>query len=61
MVSKLESGDYNYTIEQLWKVSQKLGFIFEIKFEEEVDEDVTIMDDKDDYAYQISSLMAVGS
>jgi len=25
MVSKLESGNYNYTIEQIWKVSQKLG------------------------------------
>jgi len=40
MVSKLESGDYNYTIEQLWKVSQKLGFKLNIEFEEEV-EDIT--------------------
>lgn len=35
MVSKLESGDYNYTIEQLWKVSQKLGFKLNVEFEEE--------------------------
>lgn len=35
MVSKLESGDYNYTIEQLWKVSQKLGLKFKVVFEEE--------------------------
>jgi ribosome-binding protein aMBF1 (putative translation factor) len=40
MVSKLESGDYNYTIEQLWKVSQKLGFKLNVEFEEEA-EDIT--------------------
>ncbi len=34
MVSKLESGDYNYTVEQLWKVSQKLGLKFNIIFDE---------------------------
>jgi DNA-binding XRE family transcriptional regulator len=34
MVSKLESGDYNYTIEQLWKISQKLGLSFDVVFEE---------------------------
>ena len=34
MVSKLESGDYNYTIEQLWKVSSKLGLQFDVIFEE---------------------------
>ena len=37
MVSKLESGDYNYTIEQLWKVSQKLGFKLNVEFEEEAE------------------------
>lgn len=26
MVSKLESGEYNFTIEQLWKISIKLGW-----------------------------------
>ncbi len=34
MVSKLESGDYNYTIEQLWKIASKLGFKLNINFEE---------------------------
>lgn len=34
MVAKLESGDYNYTIEQLWKIAQKLDFKFDIDFEE---------------------------
>lgn len=38
MVSKLESGDYNYTVEQLWKISQKLGFRLSILFEEESEE-----------------------
>ncbi len=34
MVSRLESGDYNYTVEQLWKISQKLGFRFDVLLEE---------------------------
>ena len=34
MVSKLESGDYNYSVEQLWKVSHKLGLKFNIVFDE---------------------------
>ena len=33
MVSKLESGEYNYTIEQLWKISKKLGWKLNISFE----------------------------
>ncbi len=41
MVSKLESGDYNYTIEQLWKVSSKLGLNFDIIFEE-IKEEISI-------------------
>ncbi|MGB9680335.1 MAG: helix-turn-helix domain-containing protein [Thermoanaerobacteraceae bacterium] len=38
MVSKLESGQYNPTIEQLWKISKKLGWNFKIIFGEEDDE-----------------------
>ncbi|MDD4439903.1 MAG: helix-turn-helix transcriptional regulator [Tissierellia bacterium] len=34
MVAKLESGDYNYTVEQLWKIATKLNFKFNIDFEE---------------------------
>ncbi len=41
MVSKLESGDYNYTVEQLWKISQKLGFRFDVLLEE-TGEEITI-------------------
>ena len=33
MVSKLESGEYNFTIEQLWKVACKLGWKLNIGFE----------------------------
>jgi hypothetical protein len=33
MVSKLESGEYNYTIEQLWKISKKLGWKLNISFD----------------------------
>lgn len=33
MVSKLESGDYNYSVEQLWKISRKLGMDLEIHLE----------------------------
>lgn len=34
MVAKLESGEYNYTIEQLCKIANKLGFMFNIEFRE---------------------------
>ena len=47
MVSKLESGDYNYTLEQLWKVSKKLGFKFNIVFEEE-GEDFSVDSNEED-------------
>lgn len=33
MVSKLESGEYNYTIEQLWKIASKLNWKLNISFE----------------------------
>lgn len=36
MVSKLESGEYNPTIEQLWKISKGLDWKLAIKFEEEI-------------------------
>lgn len=38
MVSKLESGDYNYSVEQLWRVSQKLGLKLTISLENNIDE-----------------------
>lgn len=33
MISKLESGEYNYTIEQLWKIANKLNWKLNISFE----------------------------
>ena len=35
MVSKLESGEYNSTVEQLWKISKKLGWSFKVVVEDE--------------------------
>lgn len=34
MVSKLESGEYNPTVEQLWKISEKLGWSFKVVLED---------------------------
>ncbi|NLN49806.1 MAG: helix-turn-helix transcriptional regulator [Clostridiales bacterium] len=34
MVSKLESGEYNPTVEQLWKVSRKLGWSMKVLLED---------------------------
>lgn len=44
MVAKLESGDYNYTIEQLWKIANKLGFSFHIEFKEKEPEGFSVFD-----------------
>lgn len=33
MVSKLESGEYNFTIEQLWKIAKKLGWTLSVNLE----------------------------
>jgi transcriptional regulator with XRE-family HTH domain len=43
MVAKLESGDYNYTIEQLWKIANKLGFAFHIEFKEREPESFSVI------------------
>ncbi len=37
MVSKLESGDYNPTVEQLWKISKKLNWTFKLILENKKD------------------------
>ncbi|MEA4846423.1 MAG: helix-turn-helix transcriptional regulator [Clostridiaceae bacterium] len=42
MISKLESGEYNPTIEQLWRVSKKLDWLFSIKFEEKVSNETNV-------------------
>jgi len=38
MISKLESGDYNPSISQLWKISKRLGWTFNVTFNEETTE-----------------------
>lgn len=45
MISKLESGDYNPSIGQLWKLSKKLGLEFKIVFREPEQKYIDIWDD----------------
>jgi len=52
MISKLESGDYNPSIEQLWKISKKLGWKFEVVFEDTAQE--TNIWDTDDFEFEIT-------
>lgn len=49
MVSKLESGEYNPTVEQLWKISKKLGWSFKVIMEDEKSEIQQIWDIFDSY------------
>jgi len=64
MVSKLESGDYNYTVEQLWKIASKLGFKLNIDFEEmsqEYSVGYSQQEDKDNVVSYPVDYLAVGS
>lgn len=45
MVSKLESGEYNPTVEQLWKVSKKLGWNFKVVLEDNEAQTTQVWDD----------------
>ncbi|MCL0028125.1 helix-turn-helix transcriptional regulator [Peptococcaceae bacterium] len=45
MVSKLESGEYNPTIGQLWKISKKLGWNFKVSFGEEIETQIWSIND----------------
>ena len=49
MVSKLESGEYNPTVEQLWKISKKLGWSFKVIMEDEKGGNQQIWDIFDSY------------
>lgn len=49
MVSKLESGEYNPTVEQLWKISKKLGWSFKVIMEDEKSSNQQIWDIFDSY------------
>jgi transcriptional regulator with XRE-family HTH domain len=44
MVSKLESGQYNPSVEQLWKISKKLNLKFAISLEVQEDEKTGVWD-----------------
>lgn len=60
MIVKLESGDYNYTIEQLWKIANKLQFEFNIYFRESAQDDYSVFSrpqDQEHDDYGVSYLM----
>lgn len=61
MVAKLESGDYNYTVEQLWKVATKLNFSFNINFEEKVEYSVYARPNAEDNNDYSESYLAEGA
>jgi len=63
MVAKLESGDYNYTIEQLWKIANKLRFKFSINFQE-LEQEISVIsrpEAQDNVVDYYMDNMAVGS
>ena len=63
MVAKLESGDYNYTVEQLWKIATKLGFKFNIEFKE-LEQEISVIsrsESEDNVADYNMDYMAVGA
>lgn len=47
MVVKLESGDYNYTIEQLWRLAKKLNFKLSIDFDEIKQNEYSVFSEED--------------
>lgn len=62
MVSKLESGEYNPTVEQLWKISKKLGWSFGLILKEKEEVETNIWDNvNEDYNETLSKKLAVGS
>lgn len=64
MVAKLESGDYNYTVEQLWKIATKLNFKLSIEFEEVKQDEYLVFsreEDQDDLVDYGMDFLAVGS
>lgn len=62
MVSKLESGEYNPTVEQLWKISRKLGWSFALVLKENEEVETNVWDNiNEDYNEVLSKKLAVGS
>lgn len=58
MISKLESGDYNPTVEQLWKLSKKLDLDFKLKFSEKYGQET--MDIWEQYTKNVCNNVKVG-
>lgn len=64
MVAKLESSDYNYTVEQLWKLAKKLNFKFSIDFDEIKQDEYLVFsreEAQDDLVNYEMEFLAVGS
>lgn len=64
MVSKLESGEYNYTVELLWKIAKKLGWKLNISFEGAQKDKYSVIsyeeNNQEDSKISLSSFGAVG-
>ena len=62
MVSKLESGVYNPTVEQLWKISKKLGWFLEINLEENKEVRTSVWDNvESSCGYESTDELVVGA
>ena len=62
MVSKLESGEYNPTIEQLWKISKALGWSLELTLRDNEEVQTNVWDNvNEDYNVALTKNMVVGS
>ena len=64
MVAKLESGDYNYTIEQLWKIAKKLNFKLNIDFKEIIQGEYSVFSREETQGNTVNyeiDFLAVGS
>lgn len=62
MVSKLESGEYNPTIEQLWKISKALGWSLELTLRDNEEVQTNVWDNvNEDYNVVLTKNMVVGS
>lgn len=62
MVSKLESGEYNPTVEQLWKISKKLGWNFELILKDKEEVETKVWENvNEEYNELIIKTLAVGA
>lgn len=62
MVSKLESGEYNPTVEQLWKITKKLGWIFEITLKDKEELETNVWENiNENFNESLSKKLVVGA